>query len=133
MHRAEAAIPACYYRAAETVAARDTTNQERVAGLFAKVATRWPNFPNAHLAQYRAGLAYEKAGNPRQAVAMMQALIDRFPKSEYVKDAHLKVATIWENAKEPAKAAEGYTAFANRYPDDESAGGEESATESEAQ
>jgi TolA-binding protein len=122
VHRAEAAIPACYYRAAETVAAHDTTNQERVAGLFAKVATRWPNFPNAHLAQYRAGLAYEKAGNPRQAVAMMQALIERFPKSEYVKDAHLKVATIWENAKEPAKAAEGYTAFANRYPDDESAG-----------
>jgi len=120
--RAEASIPVCYYRAAETVAGTDTTHQERIAALFEKVATRWPNYTNAHLAQYRAGLAYVKAGNPRQAVAMMQALIEKFPRSEYVKDAHLQIAKIWENAKEPEKAAEGYTAFANRYPEDESSG-----------
>jgi tetratricopeptide (TPR) repeat protein len=120
--RAEQAIPISYYRHAEAVAKRDSSNVERWAGLFEKVAMRWPRYEHAHLAQYRAGLGYIKAGMPRVAVRAMQALIDTFPRSEFVKDAHLQIAKTWESSNEPEKAADAYTIFANRYPEDPSAG-----------
>jgi predicted negative regulator of RcsB-dependent stress response len=51
----------------------------------------------------------------------MQKLIHDFPKSEYVRDAHLRIAKTWEDANQPAKAGEAYANFAADYPSDSSA------------
>jgi TolA-binding protein len=119
--RAAEAIPVCYFRHAESVAATDSTAHARQAVLFEKVAKGWPKYEHAHLAQYRAGLAYLKAGKTRDGVQSMQALIQGFPKSEYVKDAHLQIARAWETAGEREQAADGYAAFAKAYPEDDTA------------
>lgn len=116
------AIPVCYLRSAEAAVAADSTRYEQHAQRFERVATRWPDFEYAHVAQYRAGLAWMKAGHSRDAVLAMQSLIQKFPKSEYVREAHLQIARIWENDKQPEKSAAAYAEFAARFPDDESAG-----------
>jgi TolA-binding protein len=119
--RAAQAIPVCYFRHAESVARTDSTDHARIATLFEKVAAGWPDYELAHVAQYRAALAYVQAGHPRDGVRAFESLIRGFPSSEYVQDAHLQVARTWEAAGERARAAEAYAAFATRYPKDESA------------
>jgi tetratricopeptide (TPR) repeat protein len=117
----EQAIPVAYFRAAEAAVSGDSTDYTKHAELFQRVATRWPNYEYAHLAQYRAGLSYLKAGRTRDAVDAMQALVDHFPKSEYVRDAHLQIARTWEAAGDREKAADAYLAFARDFPADSSA------------
>src|SRR5262249_46928766 len=56
--RAAAAIPVCYLRAAESFATSDSTAFAQQAQKFEQIAVRWPKFEHAHVAQYRAGLAY---------------------------------------------------------------------------
>jgi tetratricopeptide (TPR) repeat protein len=121
-HAAQA-IPICYYRNAEAAVAADSTAYEKHAELFEKVATGWPQYEHADLAQYRAGLAYVKAGKHREGVRAMQALIVHFPKSEFVREAHLQTARSWEAVGEREQAAQAYIEFAERYPDEESAQG----------
>lgn len=118
VRRARTAIPICAYRHAEAAVARDSSDDLRHAQLFEKVATRWPAYENAHAAQYRAGLAYFRAGRAAEGALAMQALIERFPRSTFVRDAHLETARGWEAGKEPARAAEAYVRFAERYPAD---------------
>jgi TolA-binding protein len=120
--RDAAAIPVCYFREAEAAVAADSTNYAKHAALFEAVASRWPEFKYAPLAQYRAGLAYIAAGKRSEGVLAMQAVIDNFPKSEFVKDAYLQIAKTWEAAGDQAHAGEAYAAFAQHYPTDESAG-----------
>ena len=120
--RAAQAIPVCYYRGAEAAVAADSTAYERHATLFEQVATRWPEYPHAHLALYRAGLAYERAGKPRESIRVLQALIARFPRSEYVRDARLAIARTWEATGDREAAAAAYLEFSDRHPDDEGAG-----------
>jgi len=119
--RAAAAIPVAYYRQAEAAVAEDSTRFERHAELFERVATRWPKYEHAHLAQYRAGLAYMKAGKLRESARAMQTVIDSFPRSEYVRDAHLQIAKAWEASGDREKSAEAHARFAQRFPDDPSA------------
>ena len=120
--RAAEAIPLCAYRRAESMATTDSTNHAGTAALFDRVATQWPGYEHAHVARYRAGLAYIQAGEPGEGVRSMESLIREHPKSEYVKDAYLQIAKTWEAAGEKEKAASAYAAFADRYPEDESAG-----------
>ncbi|HYM79967.1 MAG TPA: tetratricopeptide repeat protein, partial [Candidatus Limnocylindria bacterium] len=119
---AAAAIPISWYRHAESVVAADSSNHAQHAALFEKLATRWPQYEHAHVARYRAGLAYLRAGSARDAVRVLEALIRDHPKSEYVQDAHLQIAHAWEAAGEREKAAQAYADFAERYPKDASAG-----------
>jgi len=116
------AIPVCYFRHAESATASDSAAYERNAARFEQVATRWPQYEHAPLAQYRAGLAYVRAGRPRDAVRVMQALLQRFPGSAYVRDARLQIASSWEALGEREQAALAYVEFAEHHPDDESAG-----------
>ena len=120
--RAAQAIPVCGYRDAEAAVAADSTDHAGHAAKFEKVAASWPEYEHAHLAQYRAGLAWLAARRYPEAVRAMDTLITRFPKSEYVKDAHLQIAKAWEAAGEKARAGEAYVRFATRFPTDESAG-----------
>jgi hypothetical protein len=53
----------------------------------------------------------------------MQALIAHFPKSEFVREAHLQTARSWEAIGEREQAAQAYIEFAERYPDEVSAQG----------
>ncbi|HKQ57435.1 MAG TPA: tetratricopeptide repeat protein, partial [Candidatus Eisenbacteria bacterium] len=116
--RAEQAIPVAYHRLAEASVAEDSSRHDRHAALFQQVATRWPRYEHAHLAQYRAGLAWAKAGQPRDAVRAFQAVIDSFPRSAYVRDAQLEIARTWEAAGEKEPSAAAYARFAERYPKD---------------
>jgi tetratricopeptide (TPR) repeat protein len=117
------AIPVCYYRQAEAAVAADSARWERNARLFEQVAMRWPDYALAPIAQYRAGLGYAKAGRHRDALRAMQGLVEHFPRSPFVRDAHLEIARAWEGLGEKTEAAQAYVAFARAYPDDESAGG----------
>jgi tetratricopeptide (TPR) repeat protein len=117
--RAAQAIPVAYYRLAESDAA-DASRSERTAKRFEKVAARWPEYEHAHLAQYRAGLAYLEAGSPRDAVSAMETLIERFPKSEYVRDAHIQIAKTWEATGDEERSAAAYERFTARFPKDSS-------------
>jgi outer membrane protein assembly factor BamD (BamD/ComL family) len=119
--RAAQSIPVCYFRHAEAVAAADSASPARWAPLFEKVATGWPEYEHAHAAQYRAALAWLRAGTPREGIRALQALIRTFPRSEYVKDAYLQIPRAWESMDEKEKAADAYVAFADGYPEDESA------------
>ena len=121
--RAEAAIPVCYYRQAEGAVAADSTRFASHAELFQKVATGWPTYEHADLAQYRAGLAWAGAGRTRDAVFAMHSVILHFPRSDLVRDAHVQVAKLWENSGERDSAAAAYARFARRYPADESSPG----------
>lgn len=122
-HRAEQAIPVCYYREAEAAVAADSTRYAQHAALFERVAHDWPQYAHADLADYRAGLAYERAGQSREAVRVMRDLIEKFPNSEYQRDAHLEVARTLEGLAEPEAAADAYLGFATRFPADASARG----------
>jgi TolA-binding protein len=116
--RAAAAVPVCHFRHAESVARDDTGNPARHAELFARVAERWPAYEHAHLAQYRAALAWLEAPDAPRGVAAMRALIERFPASEYVKDAHLRIASTYEKEGDLTRAAEAYADFGGRFASD---------------
>lgn len=118
---AEAALPVCAYKHAESVVAKDSTDAGRYAPLFERVAARWPQYEHAHLAQYRAGLAYARAGKPRESIAAMQTLLRVFPRSEYVRDARVHVATTAEAAGRKDEAAAAWGEFAAKHPADSSA------------
>ena len=119
--RAALAVPVCYYRQAEAAVASDSTAYAKHAALFERVATRFPDFEHADLADYRAALAYEKAKRPREAIRVMEALIQSFPRSDYRRDAHLAVAKLHEAAGDEEQAADAYTDFATHYPADHDA------------
>ena len=116
--RAERAIPICAYRQAEAAVAADSTAYAKHAELFEKVATSWPGYEHADLAEYRAGLAYQKAGKTEASVNAMQNLILHFPNSEFLRDAHLQIAKQWEEKGEKARAAQGYEDFVKAFPQD---------------
>ena len=120
--RAQAAIPVCYYREAEAAVAQDSTNYGRHGAMFEKVAAGWPSFEHADLARYRAGLAYAKAGSSREGIRLMHALIADFPHSEFVRDAHLEIATLSEAQGDRKGAAAAYAQFAQHFPADAQAG-----------
>jgi outer membrane protein assembly factor BamD (BamD/ComL family) len=120
--RAREALPVCAYRRAEAAVAADSTAHERHARLYEEVATRWPDYVHAPDAQYRAGLAWMRAGRPREAIRVMQALALDHPKSSYLLDAQLTVARAWEQEGERERAADAYAQFAARHPADASAG-----------
>src|SRR4029450_7015335 len=119
--RAAAAIPVCWYRHAESAGAADSSDHAHHAELSERVAPRWPAYEHAHAARYRAGLSWLAAGKRAQGVATLEALIRDFPKSEYVRDAHLQIAQAWKGGGDPDKAAEAYLAFVKRYPEDATA------------
>ncbi len=112
------AVPVARFRFAESVAHDDSSNFRRQAELFEQVAARYPDYEHAHLAQYRAGLAWLAAGDRERGTSAMETLIARFPKSEFVKDAHLQIAATWEQAGEKRRAADAYQRFAQHYPED---------------
>jgi tetratricopeptide (TPR) repeat protein len=120
--RASQAIPIAWYRNAEAAVAADSSAHAHHAELFEQVASRWPDFEHAPLAQYRAGLAWLEAGKNAEAVRAMETLVAHFPKSEFVRDAHLQVAQIFEAAGQREQSAEAYARFADRYPADSTAG-----------
>ncbi len=119
--RAAEAIPVCYFRHAEAAVTADSTDHMRHAALFERVATEWPEYEHAPLAQYRAGLAYLRAGHTEDGVRAMQALVQRFPDGEFAKDAQLQIAQAWESSAAPEKAAPAYAEFADRFAADPSA------------
>lgn len=119
--RAEQAIPVSYYRHAESAVAEDSSRFERHAELFQQVASRFPRYEHAHLAQYRAGLAWGRSGRQKDAVRAYQAVIDSFPRSTYVRDAQLEIARAWEADGDKEQSAAAYARFAERYPADKGA------------
>ena len=119
--RAAEAIPVCAWREAEAAVAADSTAYLKHAELYETVATNWPAYRYAPRAQYRAGLAYRRAGKYDRSVRAMQALIQRFPGCEYVRDAQLEIAKTFEASGDSASSAQAYADFAARFPSDSTA------------
>jgi TolA-binding protein len=119
--RATAAVPVAYFRHAQSAATKDSSAHERNALLFERVASRWPTYEHAHLAQYRAALAWLAAGSRANGLRALEGLIQTFPNSEYVRDARLQIGHVWEGAGEPARAADAWMSFVRHYPEDSTA------------
>ena len=116
--RAEAALPVCAWRHAESVARKDPGDHARQAALFADVATRWPDYEHAPLAQYKAGQAALSGGRREAGVEALETLVARFPGSEYVRDAQITIAAAEDSARQPERAAHAYERFARTFADD---------------
>jgi len=119
--RMAAAVPICFYRDAEAAVAADSTNYVDHATRFERVATRFPAWEHADLAQYRSGLAWLHAGRADDAVRAMTALVTNFPSSEYVRDAELETARALEQQGKKADAALALGAFATHFSADTAA------------
>ena len=86
----------CAFRRAEAAVAADSSAYARHAELFEAVATRWPSYRYAPLAQYRAGLASLAAGDRERGVRSLWVVVKNFPRCDYVKDAYLQIARAEE-------------------------------------
>jgi tetratricopeptide (TPR) repeat protein len=115
------AVPVCYLRHAEALAARDTADATGIARAFSRVAEGWPAYEHAHIARYRAALAWLRAGRPRDAIRELGSLVADHSGSEYVADARLQIARAWKAAGDTGRAAEAYLDFAARHPGDDGA------------
>jgi len=115
----ERAVPASYYKHAETVAAADTTRGPvEAAAWFARVARDWPRFEHADLALYRAGLGFEKGGRHGDAVTAWETLLTQYPKSSYARDASVEIAHTHERNGDTRAAALAYERFSTLYAND---------------
>jgi outer membrane protein assembly factor BamD (BamD/ComL family) len=119
--RAERALPVCAYARAEAAVTADSTQHQRHAELFEEVASRWPDYEHAPLAQYRAGLAWLDAGKTEKGVKAFQVLGERWPKNVLAREASLKSAQAWEAAGDKERAAAAYVEFSQKFPKDASA------------
>jgi len=119
--RASQAIPVSWHRFAEASVAADSNAHLRHAERFARVARDWPDYPQAHAALYRAGLAYLAAGRTAEGVRELERLTERHADTEQAREARLQIPRAWEAAGRQALAAEGFLAFAKRHPDDSGA------------
>ncbi|MGD8414529.1 MAG: tetratricopeptide repeat protein, partial [Candidatus Latescibacterota bacterium] len=115
----ETAVPLCYYKHAEGVAAADTVDGEKdAARLFERIARRWPRFEHADLALYRAGLGYAADSRHADAAAAWEALLATYPGSEYTRDAAIQIALVHDRAGDTVAAARAYERFSRLHPDD---------------
>jgi TolA-binding protein len=117
--RIEPSIPICHYRHAESLAARGGPAVQEAAAEFERFAAAWPSHELADEAQYRAALAEIATDSPVAAVASLRLLIERFPESEHVHDAYLRMASLLEAGGRASDAAAAYAAFASRFPKDD--------------
>lgn len=72
-------------------------------------------------ALYHAALAYEKAGDPKQAVKIKFKLIKKYPKSDLARETLFVMAADYENSVQVKKARKLFEHFAKGYPEDERA------------
>ena len=121
LQRASAAVPVCFMRQAEAAVAADSTRFAQHAVLFGRVAAGWPSYSEAPAAQYRAALAWARAGREENAIKAFQSVVDLFPRSRFVRDARVQVATTLDSLHQRERAAMAYVAFATALPKDESA------------
>ncbi len=111
----EKAIPVCFYKHAESIAA---DNEKKAAPLFARVAREWPQFPHADKALYRSGLGFAADKRSNEATQAWEALLARHPQSEFARDAAIQIATTHESAGNVVSAASAYERFSVLYPQD---------------
>ncbi|MFN8588638.1 MAG: tetratricopeptide repeat protein [Candidatus Eisenbacteria bacterium] len=116
--QAFAAQQACVFRAAEAEVARDSNAYARHARAFEKAAARWPAHEDADAARYRAALAWERAGEPRDAARVLTAFTADRPRAELARDAWLLLARQHETLRDSAAAAHAFLACAALERDD---------------
>ncbi len=116
--RLAAAVPLSWYRLAESVADADTvTGAAAAADTFAMVARRWPDYPHADTALYRAGLGYAAGGDAAGAAAAWDRLLRDHAGSPLARDAAMQAARVLED-RDPAAAAAAYERFAELFTRD---------------
>jgi hypothetical protein len=120
--RAAAAQPVCAYRAAEAAVAADSNAFAAHAERFEKVATQWPTYALAPLAEYRAGVAFGRAKRDRDEVRVLAALLQRWPGCTYAGDARLRIAQALEEQGDRTDAADAWLAFSRGSADAADAG-----------
>ena len=118
---AQRALPVCAYRAADAAVAADSNAYAKHAERFEQVATRWPAYELAPLAQYRAGLAYARAHKLKDSARAMQVLLEEYPHCTYAGDARLQIARAFEELGDRQQAAQAYLAFSRLETDRENA------------
>jgi tetratricopeptide (TPR) repeat protein len=67
---------------------------------------------------YRAGLAYQRGGSTSDAIRTWSAMLERYPKSELSRDAHLQIASASKNSNDLDEAARAYERFSEAFPED---------------
>ncbi len=123
--QALAAMPVCAYRAAEAAAATDTSAHRAMAKAFEQMAQRYPADSLAARAQYRASLAWLRAGDRGEALRALAVVTDHYARSGYARDAQVQVAQTLEAAGRSSASADAYLRFAAGFPKDDGAGAAE--------
>jgi TolA-binding protein len=120
--RAARAVPVCHMARAEAAVAADSGAHARHAELFEAVARGWPAYEHAHAAQYRAGVAWLRAGRTREGVRALETLLAGWPTSAHARDALVRLAPAHAALGDSLRAAETWARFAARFPADDGAG-----------
>lgn len=101
------------------------TEQKKYCGAakcFSKFANEFPeNKRLAALALYNASLNEYKCKRPEQALAIRRKLIERYPRSRFVKRSVLDLADIYASRADFKQAAHFYSMFAEKYSRDSKA------------
>ncbi|MFN8178082.1 MAG: hypothetical protein U0167_09140 [bacterium] len=113
----EAAVPACAFKDAESVATKKGDGEDS-ARLFEDVAARWPKFTDAPRALYRAGAGFAAAKETADAVRVWTLLGNRYPKSDLARDASVETARAWKAAGRKLEASRASERFADTFPAD---------------
>ncbi|TNE51922.1 MAG: tetratricopeptide repeat protein [Deltaproteobacteria bacterium] len=89
------------------------------AKCFSKFANEFPdNKRLAALALYNASINESKCKRPEQALAIRRKLIERYPRSRFVKRSVLEMADIYASRANFKQASRFYSMFAEKYPRD---------------
>jgi hypothetical protein len=86
------------------------------------MAQRYPADTLAVRAQYRASLAWLRAGDSAQALRALAVVTERYGRSSYARDAQVRIAQTLESSGRSSAAADAYAHFAAGFPKDDGAG-----------
>jgi tetratricopeptide (TPR) repeat protein len=87
------------------------------AAKFEQFAAEQADSPDAPNALFNAGIAWDKAKDPKKAIAARERLVARYPDAKIVPQALVVLGVGQARDGNPAKAAQAYETYLSRWPE----------------
>ena len=84
--------------------------------LYNQILEAYPNYAQTDQVLYQKARAFDEVGRVDEAIKVTQELIDRFPDSRHIDEAHFRRAEYFFTRKKYFTAEESYAAIAERGP-----------------
>ena len=84
--------------------------------LYNQILEAYPNYAQTDQVLYQKARAFDEVGRVDEAIKVTQELIDRFPDSRHIDEAHFRRAEYFFTRKKYFMAEESYAAIAERGP-----------------